>query len=155
MSWCVLSRYSTFIQSAPAIKQKLHLNDCFFSSQSHSDRLLLVRPPVCPLSLCAYLTNWLAVFLSAFSFVSVSIYSACLPDCLSTCLYICVCTCVFIYTILEIDAFQTFLSKVYLPKLIFTPRKVSRCEKRSTLRMASFDYNYSALHYHTGVKQPM
>lgn len=84
MSWCVLSRYSTFIQLPPAIKQKLHLNDSLFPPKATVTGcyLLDLQSAFC---LCTYLTDWLAVFLCLFSFVSMSVSSACLPDCLSTC----------------------------------------------------------------------
>lgn len=80
VSWCVLSRYSTFIQSPPSNQTEVAFQWLFLPSQSHCDRLLLVRPPVCRLSL--FLFDWLT---GGIMFVS----SACLPDCLSSCLNIC------------------------------------------------------------------
>lgn len=79
-SWCVLSRYSTFIQSSPAIKQKLHLNDSLFPPKATvTGCYLLDLQSAC----CLCVLIWLTVGISAsFSFGS----SAAFPDCLCTCL---------------------------------------------------------------------
>lgn len=83
MSRCVLSRYSAFIPSPPAIKQKLHLNDSFFLPKASVTGCYLLD-----LQSACCLREWLAVFLFLFSFVFMSVFSPGFPDCLSTCLYI-------------------------------------------------------------------
>lgn len=74
---CVLGWYSTFIHSAPAIKQKLHLNDSLFPPKATvTGCYLLDLQSTC--RLCAYwLTDW-----RYFSF----------PLCLSRCLSFCLLT---------------------------------------------------------------
>lgn len=72
-SSCVLARYSTFIQLAPAIKQKQHLNDSFFPPKATETGCYLLD---LHFSWCssAHLTEWLAVFLLPFSFVAASFF---------------------------------------------------------------------------------
>lgn len=91
VSCCVLSRYSTFIQLAPVIKQKLHLNDSFFPPKATETGcyLLDLQSACCR---TAYLTEWLVVFLLPFSFVFVSFsllayLIACLLACISVCFF--------------------------------------------------------------------
>ena len=76
-------RYSTFIQSPPAIKQKQHLNDSFFPSKATVTGcyLLDLQSAGC---LCSRLTDWLAVFgLSPCLSLLLAYLIACLPACIS------------------------------------------------------------------------
>lgn len=89
----VCTQYVQYIHTVtPSNQTEAAFEWLFLPSQSHCDKLLLVRPHACLLSLSLFdwLTDWLAGSISVPFFVCLpSVSSACLPDCLSTCLHIC------------------------------------------------------------------
>lgn len=81
---CVLSRYSTFIQSAPAIKQTLYLNDSLFPPTATVTGCYLLDLSLPAVSGPIWLTDWWYFCLFCLS--------SCLPfcRCLIACLPVCI-----------------------------------------------------------------